>query len=289
MTDLISALINSKPKPQSPTKAEVEEVLRPLQSALNDTLRIAIDAEMMGNYPGFIKQKSEAEAAQKTANPMLIAYGPTTPEQPMTVKWAAPNDFTSWAPPTGGSVDLSEVSLEAAIIQIQGWHEVHVPPGRSVADAIMPLPYKSVSPELMQLLDETADEVKVVPGLTPWLAELERISNEFVSAIKEDNKDSEAWDAQERAMYKMMGYSGPTTKERLEAAAVRREADEIYWANKLNEPFDKAEQRCPGSTDGSHDWQYEQRPAPHTLNGDEAAQHYMGITRQRCACGAIKP
>lgn len=48
-------------------------------------------------------------------------------------------------------------------------------------------------------------------------AELDRIGKELISAIEEDNKAKDEWDAQERAAHKLLGYSGSTTKERLEA------------------------------------------------------------------------
>ena len=53
--------------------------------------------------------------------------------------------------------------------------------------------------------------------------ELKRVVADLVSAVKADENDLDEWDRQERAMHDLMGYTGQTTKERLEAK--RKERD----------------------------------------------------------------
>lgn len=93
MTDLIStlsdqllALINSKP--QSPSKAEIEGVIRA-------PLTMLVDEHHLRSHP-------------------LFFVGPDGP--PLEVKWSQPHDPTNWNP---ACTDLSEDSLELAIAAIQ--------------------------------------------------------------------------------------------------------------------------------------------------------------------------
>lgn len=65
-------------------------------------------------------------------------------------------------------------------------------------------------------------------------------------------------------------YGGPTTEDR-----------EKYWANKLNEPFDKADASCPLSTNGVHAWS-----DFGTSNSDINVLHHSYHPQMVCACGA---
>lgn len=64
--------------------------------------------------------------------------------------------------------------------------------------------------------------------------------------------------------------------------AIRKSSYEHTAARIFNEPFDKAAQPCPSSTDGSHAWNYDLRPG----TADSDVNVFAGL---RCPCGAIKP
>lgn len=125
-------------------------------------------------------------------------------------------------------------------------------------EALMPLPYKEPSPEFMSqvVLDLNmlgCAFIKHKPDGT-----LERATQEALAIFEQDAQDRTAWDRQERAAHKMLGYEGPTTQERLRAALEAREKE-----------ADKAAKPCRGSTDGKHAFSFD-------IINDE----------HRCPCGA---
>lgn len=85
LADQLLALINSKP--QSPSKAEIEELIRA-------PLTMLVYEHHHRSLP-------------------LFFVGPDGP--PLEFKWSAPNDFTNWNLPS----DLNEESLERALVAIQ--------------------------------------------------------------------------------------------------------------------------------------------------------------------------
>ena len=85
LADQLLALINSKP--QSPSKAEIEGLIRAPLTTL-------VDDHHHRSHP-------------------LFFVGPDGP--PLEVKWSAPNDFTNWNLPT----DLNEESFARAVAKIQ--------------------------------------------------------------------------------------------------------------------------------------------------------------------------
>lgn len=90
------------------------------------------------------------------------------------------------------------------------------------------------------------------------------IAGNMVEAIEQDERDRDAWDEKERAAHKLLGYEGPTTKERLERAKAM-----MHLIETMPTPVLKADRPCAASSDGTHAYVYD-----------------MVHDDYRCTCGA---